>query len=1000
MISERVQELLVRARNAFRLRDYETADLLVDQMLEEYPESVAGHILKGIILGRTRRNKEAIRIFRRALELDPVNAEAFNNIAVTLRQEGQLHQALRAVQKAEELFGDRADILYNKGNILKDLGQIDEAIGAYLQALEADDRYVLAYNNLGTLYQARGEINRAIETFGLGLSIDPNHPTLRYNLGLAYEEDGRLREAEAEYARSLKSRPGWGEALNNLGIVYQKQERYEEADRAFREILKLNRKDPRANNNLATNYALQGRTREAMRFYRDALDSDPSYSRAAGNLGQLIDTEKDVDAAVDELQQLAELDMENLELQYRLATALARTGKYEDAERVLLRILGSDARHIEATRLLGDVYLRSGQDEKAERCYRRLSNINADYMEHHLDRARVFQLRREIATALQEIETYLEAKPGDLDGLMLRASIYVDSGRQDDAIAMLEELRKIYPGDGRVLAAIANAHQRGGMREEALRAFDDLINLQGSRATSDDIEALHESLQLYEQAVDAFADDLQIDWERNINRLVELSKPDTEEEEEPDLAMDEQVSLDEDSIPILSFGGEELLELEEWEIQVQDDEEEDEDEYLGVEPAAPLAPSLTSLPEQGQLRGGENFAEGLRPQYDGGSIGPSPAPAQSPNATMEEPLPAPPEPPSSPPPAEQPAQGYPPQAPPGSLPHHPPQPPPFPAQQPPRGYPPQAQPGPQPDYPPQSANPPQYPPTGPQPDPARASFPDAPAQPPPYDAPPYDPPFPDPFPFPPAPATAELPSDETDDEDDDLLVDVPDDFELVEDESVSPEDELSGYDEEVPTIDDLLGDDKDSDESDEPEEFDAADEADELDPFDAAGDSPGSLEPSPDEILVETQLQPPAARPVAPPTPQPPASAVPPDGPRPERSGPAGLLDYLSNMAGSLPDKEKREFMESEVRLKLEFLRAQLAGRRGLHEDGARYAGESRSPVPITTERLSDTLSYIGQMSSFHPDQALGTALKRRVSSVLDHIETLRKNPQADGRPQ
>ncbi|MEE8441443.1 MAG: tetratricopeptide repeat protein, partial [Spirochaetia bacterium] len=161
MITGQVQELLVRARNAFRIQDYEAADKQVRQMLDEYPDSVTATILMGIIAGRTGQPAEAIKLFKRALKLDPKSAEAYNNLAVILRQQARLKQALAAVRHAEKLDPGRPDILYNRGNILKDLGHIDRAIAAYLQALKIDARFVLAHNNLGTLYQANGDVNHA-----------------------------------------------------------------------------------------------------------------------------------------------------------------------------------------------------------------------------------------------------------------------------------------------------------------------------------------------------------------------------------------------------------------------------------------------------------------------------------------------------------------------------------------------------------------------------------------------------------------------------------------------------------------------------------------------------------------------------------------------------------------------------------------------------------------------------------------------------------------------
>jgi tetratricopeptide (TPR) repeat protein len=692
-----------------------------------------------------------------------------------------------------------------------------------------------------------------------------------------------------------------------------------------------------------------------MQFYRRALQSDPSYSRAAGNLGQLIDHQREVGDAVEELQQLAELDTDNLDLQYRLALALSRTDRHKAAERVLLRILSLDTRHLEATRLLADVYLRTGRDAEAEQCYRRLKTINSDYVEHHLDRARTYQRRGEPRTGLRDAEEYLEAKPGDLDGLMMKASLLVDVGRQTEALEILEELRNLYPGDGRVLAAIASAHQRGGEREEAIRAVDELINLQGSRATPEDIEALNESLELYEQAVDAFAEEFQLDWERNLNRLGELAQPE-EEEDEGELAVDEQVSLDEDSIPILSFGGEELIEPDEWEVSVRADEEEEDEDYLGMEPPEQLAPSLATLPEQQHMRGGESFAEGLRRPYDQGGLSASQPPTQPP--------PARPQPPSQPPPQPQPAA-----------------PPPPPAA------------GPQEPYPNGTPSPPASPPAG------RDAAPPAEHAPPPVEAAPRD------EQQPAEPPAGPPPDHGSPIEPDADLVDVPEDFEVVPDADLGPEeqpelelgeedaesweeqwDELleepsglearepepeldAGYDEAVPTIDDLLAAAEEAGSAEAPAGEAPAGEA----PDDEAPDDEASTDVASDDEAPAGEA---------------------PDDEAEDGEGPARLLDYLSTMATSLPQEKRSEYMASEERLKLEYLRARLAGRRGLHEDGARYAPEDEEAVtvPLTKRRVRDTLAYIGEMSRYHPDRSIGTALSVRVGAVLEQLRRLRED--------
>ncbi|MFP4549395.1 MAG: tetratricopeptide repeat protein [Spirochaetales bacterium] len=1003
MIDEKIQEQFTRARNAFRLRDYETADEIVEKLLEAYPRSIAGHNLKGIIAGRMGKHELAIRWYRQTLELEPDNAEALNNVAVSLRQIGELDKALEAAARAEARLGLRADVLYNKGNILKNMGRIDEAIAAYRRALELDENYVLAYNNLGTLYHDRGETKHAIEMLNRGLAVDPNHPTLRYNLGLAYEALNDLESAEESYERSLKSRPGWGEALNNLGIVFQKKQDYRRADRTFREILAMDRNNPRANNNLATNFALQGKTREAMQYYRTALQVDPSYSRAAGNLGQLLDDDSTASNALEEIQQLAQLDTDNIDLQLRLIRGLVHGKRYEAAERVVREVLSRDKTNADATRYFANILLATDRAQQAEQAYKRFHHIAPDDARYLIDRARILRDLDQLDRALTDVRRYLEQEPGDLDALLLQAEILTAQGNSADALTILEELRTLYPGNGKVLAGIANAHKEGGDRDEAIRAVDELINLQGSRADPEDLDALNHSLELYEQAVDAFSEDQQRLWDENLRRLGELSAPE-EEEHQPELEIEEVVALDEDSIPILDFGGQELFEPEEWDVHVSDDDaEEDEDEYLGVSPPEQLAPSLVSLPDQEQLRssepsfssiGGGGLSGGAGSSGSAGSSTGGGASASDGEFVASTPPPRPPDassqhlPPGGAPPGggsggggsgggapagghasadaaqqswgrPQPAQ-YATQAPPAQ--------PSFPMQAPPQQLrpmspqmQPQPQPQPQPQQPPMAAGPSDFvlePELEDAPVPGGSSSANASAD----NAGGF---------FGEGGDSIESDDDEHEAEDEssgDELVPSPDDFELIE-EDFEPEDEKTkdedeteeSLDEEVPTLEDLLGPEVD---------------------LDQAGEYDQVVRREPEKL--DTQ------KPVRQPTPR-----VQPQKSR-GASGPAGLLDYLATMTQSLPPDKRAAFENSDVHLKLEYLRARLAGRAGLHRDAGKYirVQKDSNGTPITPGRLRDTLQYIGQITRYHPDPAIANVLQDRVSRVVQHLESAKEGSE------
>ena len=91
---------------------------------------------------------EAERIFRRAIELDPNYALAYNGLGTALGDQKKLDEAIAAFRKALELDPNYAFAYNNLGVALSKQKKWDEAIAAFQKALEIDPNFVLAQNNL------------------------------------------------------------------------------------------------------------------------------------------------------------------------------------------------------------------------------------------------------------------------------------------------------------------------------------------------------------------------------------------------------------------------------------------------------------------------------------------------------------------------------------------------------------------------------------------------------------------------------------------------------------------------------------------------------------------------------------------------------------------------------------------------------------------------------------------------------------------------------------
>jgi hypothetical protein len=109
------------------------------------------------------------------------------------------------------------------------------------------------------------------------------------------------------------------------------------------------------------------------------------------------------------------------------------------------------------------------------------------------------------------------------------------------------------------------------------------------------------------------------------------------------------------------------------------------------------------------------------------------------------------------------------------------------------------------------------------------------------------------------------------------------------------------------------------------------------------------------------------------------------DAGREKQPGPGGLLDYLGKLSDYLPERDKKRFRGSPERLAMEALKAQLAGKKGLRRRVASDfpAVAPRRKEPMTRSLVVDTFSYLKDLSAWHPDKAVGAAMRQSIEAIV-----------------
>ena len=104
---------------------------------------------------------DALKNYKRATEIRPDYAEAYNNIGKLFSDQSKFEQSLSNYQKAIQVKPNYEKSYNNLGNLLNNLGNFDEATEAYKKAINIKPDYAKAYSNLlfNLIYKTDFDIN-------------------------------------------------------------------------------------------------------------------------------------------------------------------------------------------------------------------------------------------------------------------------------------------------------------------------------------------------------------------------------------------------------------------------------------------------------------------------------------------------------------------------------------------------------------------------------------------------------------------------------------------------------------------------------------------------------------------------------------------------------------------------------------------------------------------------------------------------------------------------
>ncbi len=282
-------------------------------ILERDPHHADAFHYSGVIAHQVRQDREAVRLIRTAIRLEPNKPLYYQNLADALHATGDIDQAIGAYQKALALHPTLTAAHHNLGNLYQQRGNVADAQACYERALAIDPNYIASLLNLGSLHKTNGALDAAGACFRAVIERQPDMAAAHFNLGNVHKERGDLQAAATGYHEALRCDPGYGDAHFNLGYIYFRQGHLAEAAGCYRHALAHGSGDPQVHHNLGKVLRVQGRLDEARQCVQKALALQPAYAGAAVSLGNIYYELKNPDEAVRWYRHALQCDPKNAE---------------------------------------------------------------------------------------------------------------------------------------------------------------------------------------------------------------------------------------------------------------------------------------------------------------------------------------------------------------------------------------------------------------------------------------------------------------------------------------------------------------------------------------------------------------------------------------------------------------------------------------------------------------------------------------------------------------
>ena len=445
------------ARLELNQNRFAAAEILLEPVVEKYPNDVdALNLLASALLGQGRGG-EGIELLSRVTELQPDSAEARTRLGAGYFVAGEMNSGIATLQEAVRVNPqyEQADILIVL-NFLRSQ-KVDEAIAAAIAYSERNPGSSTSYNLLGRAYFAGGRLEAATAAFNRALQLSPADPAARHGL--------------AEIALARKN--------------------FDRARNLYRQVLRHHSNRLQTQLALAASYAQEGREEEMLNYLRFAMDAHPEATEPRLVLARYYIASGQLEQAGPLFDGLTPAQRNQPDTMATLASFQLASERYNQALITLERLISIRPNVAHYHYMRSKAYAGLGETEDILHALRRVIDLDPDHFYAKIALARLALLSGQVSLFDERLKELRSVAPDNPDVMQLEMLSARERGDNDLALELLLKMHSETPTSGN-LVALANHWQSMGKRAEALKLLEEWVGVH-----SEDVRARESLAELY-----------------------------------------------------------------------------------------------------------------------------------------------------------------------------------------------------------------------------------------------------------------------------------------------------------------------------------------------------------------------------------------------------------------------------------------------------------------------------------------------------------------------